>query len=135
MDVYNFVQHADVPTHVGGNTLDLVISKSDLNVHAITTDHSVNSDHYAVLFSVSTKSPGVPKQTIVYRKWKSININNLSKDLESSLSNVVCDNVETAVKNYNSITSSVIDKHAPEKTCIVTVRPEARWRKKTEETM
>ena len=40
----------NLSTHVAGNTLDLILTCDDVSVTRIHTDHSVNSDHCAVLF-------------------------------------------------------------------------------------
>ena len=69
---FDLIQHVNVPTHTAGNALDLVISKDDLLVRDISTDLSVRSDHFAVLFTLSFPSPGLPKQTVTYRSWKSV---------------------------------------------------------------
>ena len=67
---FDLTQHMNVPTHTAGNTLDLVISRGDISVRDIRTDPSVRSDHFAVLFTLSSPSPGLPKQTVTYRSWK-----------------------------------------------------------------
>ena len=64
---FDLIQHVNVPTHTAGNTLDLVISRGDISVKDICTDLSVRSDHFAVLFTLSSPSPGSPKQTVTYR--------------------------------------------------------------------
>ena len=58
---FNLIQHISIPTHNAGNTLDLVFTRDDLSVSSIFTDHSVKSDHSAVLFTISCASPGVVK--------------------------------------------------------------------------
>ena len=63
---FNLIQHVSIPTHDAGNTLDLVLTRDDLSVSSIFTDHSVKSDHSAVLFTISCASPGVVKKSITY---------------------------------------------------------------------
>ena len=71
---FNLIQHVSIPTHDGENTLALVLTRDDLSVSAIFTDHSVKSDYSAVLFTISCASPGVVKKSITYRKWNTIQL-------------------------------------------------------------
>ena len=117
----------NVPTHTAGNTLDLVISRGDISVKDICTDPSVRSDHFVVLFTLSSPSPGLPKQTVTYRSWKSVDHDQLRKDIGDAFSEFTCSDVESDVHNYNEVLQNIVDKHAPEKTRVVTIRPEAPW--------
>ena len=81
LDQHNLAQHVDEPTHIAGNTLDLVITSRDLNVNDVRTDHSITSDHFSVLFSLTIPSPGSVRKTITYRKWKSIDVNQVREDI------------------------------------------------------
>ena len=78
---FNLIQHVSIPTHDAGNTLDLVLTRDDLSVSSIFTDHSVKSDHSAVLFTISCASPDVVKKSITYRKWKSIDVSSVQADI------------------------------------------------------
>ena len=124
---FDLIQHVNVPTHTAGNTLDLVISKDDLLVRDISTDLSERSDHFAVLFTLSFPSPGLPKQTVTYRSWKSVDHDKLRNDIGEAFSDFTCSDVESAVHNYNEVLQHIVDKHAPEKTRVVTIRPDAPW--------
>ena len=93
----------------------------------IRTDLSVSSDHFAVLFTLSSPSPGLPKQTVSYRSWRSVDHDKLRKDIGDAFSNFTCSDVESAVHHYNEVLQNIVDKHAPEKTRVVTIRPEAPW--------
>ena len=124
---YDLIQHVNVPTHTAGNTLDLVISRGDISVKDICTDPSVRSDHFAALFTLSLPSPGFPKQTVTYRSWKSVDHHQLQKDIGDAFSEFTCSDVESAVHNYNEVLQNIVDKHAPEKTRVVTIRPETPW--------
>ena len=52
-DSYNWKQHVNIPTHNLGNTLDLILTHANISVSNLRTDHSVPSDHYALLFDIS----------------------------------------------------------------------------------
>ena len=127
LEQFDLVQHVNIPTHTAGNTLDLVISKGDILVKDIRTDLSVSSDHFAVLFTLSSPSPGLPKQTVSYRSWRSVDHDKLRKDIGDAFSNFTCSDVESALHHYNEVLQNIVDTHAPEKTRVVTIRPEASW--------
>ena len=64
IEQFNLIQHFNLSTHVAGNTLDLILTCDDVSVTHIHTDHSVNSDHCAVLFHLSCVSPGTVRKSI-----------------------------------------------------------------------
>ena len=119
----------NTPTHVAGNTLDQVITSIDLNVNDIFTDRSVKSDHYAVIFSITSASPGAPKQSITYRKWSSVDVDLVRTDIAAAFNDfdIHCKNLDAAVKHYNSLLCDIAAKHAPEKSRVVCVRAESPW--------
>ena len=107
--------------------LDLVLTRDDLSVSSIFTDHSVTSDHSAVLFTISCASPGVVKKSITYRKWKSIDVSSVQADISDAFEDLAYQNIDTAVRTYNSTLADIIDNHAPQKSRIVTVRADKPW--------
>ena len=128
LEQFDLLQHVDIPTHKAGNTLDLVITKSDLSVKGLHTDTSVDSDHYAVLFTLSVASPGLHKQTLTYRSWRSVDYAALQSDIKEVFHNdTECSNVESLVTHYNNALKDITDKHAPEKTKEVIIRPDSPW--------
>ena len=71
----------------------------------MSTDLSVNSDHYAIIFSISAEKPVPKKHEFNYRKWKSINLNTIQSDITSAFNGFSCDNtneLQSAVGTYNS---------------------------------
>ena len=80
---FNLIQHVKFPTHEKGNTLDLVISCDSIGINNLRLDGSVVSDHDAILFSLSSPRPGVPKQTITYRCWKKVDLFQFSASLSA----------------------------------------------------
>ena len=119
---FNLIQHVSIPTHDAGNTLDLVLTRNDLSVSSIFTDHSVKSGHSAVLFTIYCASPGVVKKSITYRKWKSIDVSSVRALDSDAFEDFAYQNIDTAVRTYNSTLADIIDNHAPQKSRIVTVR-------------
>ena len=62
-----------------------------------------------------------------YRSWKSVDQDQLRKDVGDAFSEFTCSDVESAVHNYNEVLQNIVDNHAPEKTRVVTIRPEVPW--------
>ena len=105
----------------------LVLSRDDLSVSSIFTGHSVKSDHSAVLFTISCASPGVLKKSITYWKWKSNDVSSVQADISDALEDFAYQNIDTAVRTYNTNLVDIIDNHAPQKSRIVTVRADKPW--------
>ena len=57
-----------------------------------------------------------------------MDMSQFNKDIEfSDLANFDTDSVHQLVDKYNSTFSELIDKHAPERHSIITIRPHANW--------
>ena len=68
------VQHITSPTHVHGNTLDLIISPK---TNKIVTDHSIGpllSDHFLIFLTLSHPKPTRPLTTRISRKLHNLPI-------------------------------------------------------------
>ena len=118
LNQHNLLQHVNIPTHTAGNTLDLVITRNDLVVTGLKSDQSVDSDHIS---KQNGQSSGAVKRTITYRNWTSVDISVLSSDIEKAFDGFTTQDPESAVKSYNSVSKDIVDKHAPEKSCVLVV--------------
>ena len=127
LDQFNLSQHVTIPTHVSGNTLDLVITRNDLSVSHISSDNSITSDHCAVIFKLSCVSPGVSKQSVTYRQWKSVDVDSVQRDISSAFEDFNIQDLNSAVKFYNTTLNNIVDSHAPEKTRDFSVRADTPW--------
>ena len=72
LDSLNLFQHVKDRTHRDGNTLDLIITRSNLNVSSIFISHTVSPDHFTVQFNLHSPPPGEVRKTIRFRKFKSL---------------------------------------------------------------
>ena len=62
-------QHIDFPTHVSGNTLDLLITRSsDSRLIRDVQPDAYFSDHCSVLFSMNTSKPQLSRKEVSFRK-------------------------------------------------------------------
>ena len=123
------LQHVDFPTHVSGNTLDLVIARdTDFVLGSSPKPDRYLSDHTTILFELITSKPSLSRKTVSYRSIKSVNIEELTKDLiTSKLCLDTPTQLDSLVSCYNNTISTLLDRHAPMKTRTVAVRPMVPW--------
>ena len=86
------------------------------------------SDHFAVHCTLAIKRPPKAKLTISSRKLRTIDPDNLRRDIRSSsLYNSPSQEITELCDQYDSVLLSILDKHAPLRTKIITLRPNAPW--------
>jgi hypothetical protein len=89
---------------------------------------SLISDHHAILSKLSFSRPPLPRKTVTYRRYKAIDIPSFKADLDqSSLVTHPKSTLDDLLEQYNTIFSSLVDQHAPEKTKTITIRPVTPW--------
>ena len=122
IEQFNLIQHVNLSTHVAGKTLDLILTCDDVSVTHIHTDHSVNSDHCAVLFRLSCVSLGTVRKSITYPKWKSVDITSVQSDISGAFHEFSPHDLSAAIEFCNYTLADIVEKHAPKKSRVVTVR-------------
>ena len=127
LDNFNLHQHVVGPTHVGGHTLDLVITPQDSQAVSETrVKDFMISDHYNVVSKVNIVRPKTEKTYITYRKVRNIKTEEFARDV-ADINVTGIDDPSFAVDVYESNLSRIFNHHAPEKTRLVTVRTNAPW--------
>ena len=116
-------------THRHGHTLDLLITRqADDTVHHIELDHSLPSDHAAVMMTVEISKPDCTRLSITSRNLRNINLEDFRHDIEMSpLTTDPCTNLDDLVDQYDNTLRSLMDKHVPETTRTITLRPHTPW--------
>ena len=128
LDSFDLVQHVREKTHANGHTLDLVISNAmDHFVNDVKTTDPVISDHLAVHSTLHLEKPRFVKKVVSSRNLRRIDMNSFRSDIESSVLLQHQDDLHVVVNNYDEVLRSLLDKHAPVKERVVTVRPFAPW--------
>jgi len=129
LESYNLRQHVTEVTHISGHTLDLVITKSnDAFLSGVSTFDPVISDHSAVNINLLLQKSQFKKKTITYRKLHSIDYNTFCNDItDSPLIMEPSSDLDVLVDQYDNVLRSLLDRHAPTKQRIITVRPSAPW--------
>ena len=125
----DYKQHLTEPTHVGGNILDLVITRDTPdNIIAGVSVDTLLSDHNIVQCNLLLVKPSRPRQKITYRKYAAINNVEFISDLEqSTLFTNPSDQIPGLSSQYNSTITGLIDKHAPLITRVITLRQRTPW--------
>lgn len=128
LECFDLKQHVDCSTHIKGHTLDLVISHGLFLSQFSVTDLGL-SDHFAILFSMELSHTNIsPFRTVNYRNWKSIDLNDFSAFIESSLSGLtLSDPLEVNISLLNTVLLSGLDLFAPMKSRSVAFVRSAPW--------
>jgi len=78
-------QHANVPTHGGGNTHDLMTTHvHDLIIVSVSVVDRYLSDHVSILCSLKSAKPDCVAKNIGYHQLKAIDFDALCQDVEKS---------------------------------------------------
>ena len=125
---FDLQQLVSFPTHSHGHTLDLLIASSACTFRSVLQTARI-SDHFTVIgvMSFLVPSPAYHK-TISYRNLKSIDLDAFRRDILNSAL-IICptDNAVDLANQYNSVLSSVLDKHGPHKSKRASCRPDNPW--------
>ena len=129
IESFGLQQHMKHATHKSGHTLDLIITRHCVSIiSAEPIPGQYLSDHLSTSCSLQIEKPSFVSKTVTYRKWKSVNTENLNRDLmESDLCQNTPDDLESLVACYNNTPKTTLDKHAPLKSKTVTIRPCVPW--------
>ena len=130
LDAFSLVQHVRESTHKSGHTLDLVITRvGEETVRNVRVTDPAISDHCAVhCETLCLIKPSFEKREVSYRKLRSLDNELLIQDiLKATLMNHGLTDVKSLVNCYYKTLRSLLDKHAPEKSRIMTIRPAAPW--------
>ena len=129
LNTFNLTQHIKVPTHKDNNILDLIITREDeLTATNFSVHDPVISDHLALHCNLHVDKPQSIKKRINYRKFRSINTDDFQHDIVNSALYSSPKTVLAELSDqYDSVLSSILDKHAPLQTKTVIQRPAAPW--------
>ena len=117
-DIYYMVQHVQVPTHIHGNTLDLVLSSLDDNLISSLSVYDVAlSDHYLVEMNLNITKPKQPLKYTVKRCLRNIYAFK-SEVVDISDNIMIGSDTSSCIELLNKTLRTLIDKHAPlKRTC------------------
>ena len=128
LDSFGLQQLVNCPTHRSGHCIDHIIIKnnSKLDISEPTTIWEI-SDHWMITCVISITKPKITRKECRYRKIKDLYTKEVGEDLETMIraGNEIED--ENWPIFYNTELNKIMEKHAPEKSKIITLRPEQKW--------
>ena len=124
------IQHVRCPTHIGGHTLDLIITwQSDKLIETTPIADYLFSDHSPVLCQLQVGRPSWKKSLVSHCNTKSIHLDALREDLSNSNlnKNMLSMDLNQLAISYDNMLSSVLENHALLITKTITKRPIVPW--------
>ena len=118
------------PTHISGNTLDLIITNPDeIQIDDILVDHTSYSDHSVVFFKVPFKSQKSEDKIVTLNDYQGIDMSVFKNEIASKV-NCYIENQHTsfgeALNEYNNLCLSAVKPYVKVKTINISkVRP--KW--------
>ena len=82
------------------------------------------SDHKAILVSYHVEKQ-TTKKTVISRNFKSIPTDTIRKEIGACEFDT--SNITSALEWYNEILGNILEKHAPEKSKTIIIRPNNKW--------
>lgn len=119
LDAYNLKQLVDFPTHIGNNTLDLLIVPDQLaSSLSLSSSCITPSDHYPILctLNASTTRPSCEPSVKTFRRIHKINLLDFNNDILNSpifRNNLDVFSLDELVDLYNFTLTDLLNKHAP----------------------
>ena len=86
------------------------------------------SDHKSVIFKINMQRPTLPIKRIKYRIWKNFDLEKIKTDITNSeLTLNMPFDVDSATRQYHTVLSKLLEKHAPLQEQVITTRAKAPW--------
>ena len=129
LNSFGLVNHVDIPTHIHGHTIDLIITRysDNLKIHGVNATYFI-SDHSFVCAKTQLEKPEIQYQQISYRKLKNIDMTSFEQDLrQSPLCVNTSDDLEHLVSQYHQSIHQTLDTHAPVITKTAKVVHKSAW--------
>ena len=129
---FGLVQSVVGPTHRGGHTLDLVITRSDRPRPIVAVDLPLLSDHSLVRFQLPMQRPPLQYVDVAMRAWKNFDQELFRADLLKSRLCCTADGyagmtVDDLQGLYDAVMADLLEKHAPRRTVRRRYQPMTPW--------
>ena len=125
---FGLISHVSGPTHIGGHTLDLVITRQESTLVKSVRAEDIISDHLMLCFTHSLHHQEKDKKTTTSRSFKDFAIDEFESDLkQSELCVSPADHIDDLVTQYNETISLLLDKHAPVTSATRVKTRKTRW--------
>jgi hypothetical protein len=119
-------------THSGGHTLDVVITRSDLQLPEVTVDPCRLSDHHPMTFQLNLERPPIRLIDIDTRAWRGFKSDEFRSDLLASKLCMQAESYEQSTVDelqeiYDTELVALLEKHAPKRTARKRYQPLTPW--------
>ena len=127
LNTFNMVQHVDVSTHRQGHTLDIVVTFGDNPIITNIESNEYDISHHSLVDFHAAIVPEVKhEKEITYRKWKDIDPEQFKKDVSEKTA-LTSESFGENMRTYNKVLTEILEEHAPVKSRIIKVVPNAPW--------
>ena len=132
LNVFNLKQSVHEPTHVCGNTLDLIIhDPTVIKICDIYVEKPDRSDHSIVFFKIQCNLESKGKQEIRFRNLKNVDLSSFQNDIANNSNNFQTNcnaaDFEESLSLFNQIFGETVNNHAPLVTKSVDINPKPGW--------
>ena len=107
LDINTMSNYVQVPTHISGHTLDLVLTPVGVDlvnrVEVSPIDHR-NSDHALITFELDVIGPATYSKKITFRSYRGLNVRKATGIIEDDLLSAVAEG-QTSVQRVDSYSS------------------------------
>ena len=119
----NLTQHVNFPTHIHGNTLDLILTFTDSKLlNQPPVRHTLLTDHYSIDFTITMPYTTPKRTTIAYRNIKKIKYDDFKNDINKLV--ISC---HLTAYSLTELLTDLLNKHAPLKTNYLTKHDNQPW--------
>ena len=107
LEIFSLVQTVNLPTHINGHILDLVIVNEPSPVHSTQVNYDLASDHFSILCSLALQKPKQSAKVVSTRSLNKIDHKKFSSDVSDFITPTL------SLADLNTNLSATLDKHAP----------------------
>ena len=132
LDINNMSNYVQVPTHISGHILDLVLTPVGVDlvnrVEVSPIDYKI-SDHALITFELDVIGPTTYSKKITFRSYRGLNVREATSIIENDLLSTVAEGLTSVqhVDSYNRGFTSLRDQFCPLITKEIRVRDDAQW--------
>ena len=128
MSALGLDQHVSFSTHKNGGILDHIYTETLSKYKVLQCYESFQpSDHIAVECVISVSNENITTKDITYRRLHKINTDELIMDIANLDDGNVTEDLDQMVTTLENNLSNLLEKHAPEVTKTVTIKPNRPW--------
>ena len=129
MNSYGLSQKVDEITHRNGHILDHIYSNEyqiDLSINVCNDTYGLTTDHFPIVIQLPSSAIVNKAEIRQFRKLNSIDIHKFREELSSAYDSIDGNDFETKVRQFDSMSRKIVDKHAPLQTKKFQ-RPQPPW--------